>query len=53
MIKCNKSPIKGYANKGDQMKDTDKKILLIGVILLIAAGAGQFAARTFAGFGTW
>ena len=44
MIKCNKSPIKGYANKGDQMKDTDKKILLIGVILLIAAGAGQFAA---------
>lgn len=35
------------------MKDTDKKILLIGVILLIAAGAGQFAARTFAGFGTW
>lgn len=53
MIKCNKSPIKGYTNKGDQMKDTDKKILLIGVILLIAAGAGQFAARTFAGFGTW
>ena len=35
------------------MKNTDKKIMLAGLLLLTAAGAGEFAARRFSGFGDW
>lgn len=35
------------------MRESDKKCVFAGAMLLALAAAGQFAARTFQGFGSW